>query len=409
MTLPASVVIVSLGRPGSLMRTLEAVSRLYHDCYEIVVVSDQAGLEAVGRKGLETRVKTVAFTQSNIAAARNAGINASGGKIIAFLDDDAQPEPSWLTHLSAAFEDPDTTSAGGYVIGRNGISYQYRARHIDHHGQTHAMETSPECLTVFPADRNCIVKTEGTNMAFRRETLVRLGGFDEAYRFYLDESDLNMRVAQVQHRVALCPLALVHHNFAASERRHQNRVPRDLYEQGASLSVFLRKFCPSGEGDAAKLAYREEIHHSLMRHLRKKRLKLAEMRHLMERLGQGLCEGETRAVQKHPGLCAKGQAFHRFPTRATGAHVVISGRFWQASALRLQAKEAAAEGATVSLYLFSPSALYHHVSFTDDGYWLQTGGIFGRSRRTQPLIRLTGFNSRVHEETTRVALVRQKN
>ena len=77
-------------------------------------------------------------------------------------------------------------------------------------------------------------------MAVRRDVLAALGGFDPAYHFYLDETDLNMRLAQAGHATALCPRALVHHGFAASTRRRKDRVPADLFDIGASWAVF----CP---------------------------------------------------------------------------------------------------------------------------------------------------------------------
>src|SRR5690348_16834254 len=43
-----------------------------------------------------------------LAGARNTGIDAARGSIVAFVDDDARPEADWLEHLYACFEDPST-------------------------------------------------------------------------------------------------------------------------------------------------------------------------------------------------------------------------------------------------------------------------------------------------------------
>jgi len=79
-------------------------------------------------------------------------------------------------------------------------------------------------------------------MAVRRSVLVNLEGFDPAYHFYLDETNLNMRAIGANHLTAIAPLARVHHGFAQSIRRHGARVPRDLFDIGASWAVFQRKF-----------------------------------------------------------------------------------------------------------------------------------------------------------------------
>src|SRR6056297_2389366 len=132
--LPVSVIIVSRGRPALLNRCLTGVCQLWYPDFEIVVVSDPEGLDAVAsRAGL---IKTVAFDDANIASARNAGIRAAAGKIVAFIDDDAVPEPTWLTHLVAPFADPEIAQVGGYVRGRNGISFQWRARAVNRIGAT---------------------------------------------------------------------------------------------------------------------------------------------------------------------------------------------------------------------------------------------------------------------------------
>ena len=150
--------------------------------FEIVIVADQAGIAAV-----------------------------AAGNVIAFIDDDAVPEPSWLTHLTAPFGDPAVAASGGYVIGRNGISFQWKGRTVDRNAQTETLPmTGAEVFTGTP-DR--AIKTEGTNIAIRRDVLVALSGFDPAFAFYVDETDLNMRLAHAGHRTVIVPMAQVHHGF----------------------------------------------------------------------------------------------------------------------------------------------------------------------------------------------------
>lgn len=79
-------------------------------------------------------------------------------------------------------------------------------------------------------------------MAIRRNVWVAIGGFDPAYHFYLDETDLNIRLARGGYITAIAPLAHVHHGFAKSISRRADRVLSDLYDIGASKTVFQRKF-----------------------------------------------------------------------------------------------------------------------------------------------------------------------
>ena len=127
------------------------------------------------------------------------------------------------------------------MIGRNGISFQWKARTVSPDAHTEDLILDYDRPQVFEGSPTRAIKTEGTNMAVRRDVLVHLGGFDPAFRFYLDETDLNMRIGKAGLKTAIVPLAQVHHGFAPSARRRDDRVPRDLFEIGASLAVYLRK------------------------------------------------------------------------------------------------------------------------------------------------------------------------
>ena len=48
-----------------------------------------------------------------LASARNTGMQAATGEIVAYLDDDAHPDPHWLSYLVATMEDGDFAGAGG--------------------------------------------------------------------------------------------------------------------------------------------------------------------------------------------------------------------------------------------------------------------------------------------------------
>ncbi len=91
--------------------------------------------------------------------------------------------------------------------------------------------------------------------AFAAHVLAELGGFDPAFAFYLDETDLNLRLAAARAmRRRLCRWPQVHHGFAAIARRRGDRMPRDLFDIGASHAVFLRKHAPPRPIRAGALA-----------------------------------------------------------------------------------------------------------------------------------------------------------
>ncbi len=406
MTQPlVSVVIVSRDRPDALTRCLTGVSQLNYPAFEVVVVADDAGIAAARSMPCADDLKLVSFQEANISAARNAGIARAAGEIVAFIDDDAVPEPSWLWYLAEPFAQQRVAAAGGFVRGRNGISFQWKARSVDLTGDAHPLKVDETRTTILTPAHGRAIKTEGTNMAVRRDVLAKLGGFDPAYRFFLDETDLNMRLAYAGYATAIVPMAQVHHGYAASPRRSAKRVPRDLSELGASLAVWLRKHCPKSEHDQVWRRFRRQQRHRLMRHLQGARLHPFALRKLMAGLCEGYASGAWRDIQTLKPLPMAGDDFSPM-SGLSEATQVISGRSWNGKALRQNAQKDVQAGHRVSLFLFSPTTLFHHVAFHPDGYWVQTGGIFGKSERDQKLVKTTTFKKRLAQEVQRVAVLR---
>ncbi|MFQ5438825.1 MAG: glycosyltransferase family 2 protein, partial [Paracoccaceae bacterium] len=211
-----SLVIVSRNRPQSLRRLLISLRFLHYRHFEAVVVSaDNPRRDFSDIPGIE-RVRFVPLDEANIARARNHGIRFSAGEIVAFCDDDAVPEPTWLDHLTQPFLEPRVGAAGGYVRGRNGISFQWRAGTFDRFGSRSEIELASDEPVILSGDATTGIKTEGTNCAFRRKALVELGGFDENFRYFLDETDMNYRLGLAGWKTAIVPRAQVHHSYMAN-------------------------------------------------------------------------------------------------------------------------------------------------------------------------------------------------
>lgn len=403
---PVSVVIVSRQRPDELRLCLSAVARLSYSDYEVIVVADPAGLAAVETLPFAKMIKTVAFDEANISAARNRGVAQAAGQIVAFLDDDCVPETRWLEHLAAAFDDPDVAAAGGFVRGRNGISFQWQGRIVDQSGRASDVILDSHNPTRLTPPKGWAVKTEGTNMAVRRYVLAGLGGFDPAFRFYLDETDLNMRLAQTGHATAIVPLAQVHHGYAASVLRRQDRAVRDLRQIAASTVVFLRKHCPAGQHAAVLDAAFEEQRRGCMTQLVSGQLEPRDIRRLMASWREGLRDGQNRSQTEPMALPSSSQEFRTFHSLNKGEVSVIQGFRSNMSKLREQAAQEAKAGRMVSLFLMSRGTLYQRVSFNPLGYWEQTGGLWGRSERDDPMFKFWRLSGRVIREKQRIGAAR---
>ena len=397
MTLPAaSVIVVSRHRAAALGRCLMALAQQDHPQIEVIVVADPEGLAAAKATGLV--MKLVPFDEANISAARNLGLATAAAPVVAFIDDDAVAEPTWISRLCAAFSDPKVVAATGFVRGRNGISFQWQACEVDAFGFDHPL---PDHAASYPGTSSRAVKTQGTNCAFRRDALLSIGGFDPALRFYLDEADVNLRLAG-QGLTAVVPDAQVHHGFAASARRREDRVPTSLHEIAASIAVFLRRHAPDVVGQETIPAI--EAQRSRVADLRRaRRVSAAEAEALLASLATGWDHGMSRPLQPMKAWAEPDAAFLQLPATGPRAGQILAGRGWQRRHLLNEAVKAVASGQIVTVICLSPSPRAHRMAFTDAGFWLQTGGVLGWSTRQGPRLRLTPFRARIAEETARIA------
>ena len=393
---PISVIVVSWNRTDDLRRCLMALQQQDHPALEVIVVADAASAPVAAG--------ALTFSENpggNISAARNIGLRMAQGEVVAFIDDDAMAEPTWARRLTEVLAAPDVVAATGYTLGRNGISLQWAAAEVDATGLDHPLPLTRETRFHFGTDQRA-VKPVGTNCAFRRAALLQVGGFDPAYRFYLEDADIGLRLAALG-RTAVVPGAQVHHGFAASARRRADRVPTDLSQIGASSMVFLRRHAEPDSWPAALARLRAEQAARLAAHVVAGRLTEAEAARLTGTLETGIRDGETRPLPDLPPLEDTADGFAPLPGTGPRPGRMIAGRWFQAWRLRAKAARAVARGEIVTLILLSPTARAHRHHFTAAGYWEQTGGIFGASERRQPRFRWWRFSRRIAAEAARLA------
>ncbi len=243
MTAPkVSVVVCTYNRADSLQLTLASLERLAYPSFEVVVVegpsTDHTGDVLSAYDGVVKRVHTA---ERNLSTARNLGIAASAGEVIAFIDDDAIPDGRWLDDLVPVFEDSEVGAAGGPVFDHTGYQLQARYSLADRWGDTH-IEYGPRRLDYLDhPDTWYFPYTIGTNSLFRRDYLVASGGFDENYAFYLDETDVCLRLIERGYRVVPSEHGVVHHRFRSSSIRAENRVTVNRFNVLLSRAYFARR------------------------------------------------------------------------------------------------------------------------------------------------------------------------
>lgn len=192
-----AVVIPTHNKRSDVLRCVDAVLNMAEaegHSMELVVVDDgstDGSLSALRRRAEhEPRLTVVARPGGGPAAARNAGVRATTAPLVLFVDDDAIPQPGWLSAMLNAFTEPGIVAVEGRVTPTGGQAYGLC-------GMAPTNESGGVYLTC--------------NFAARRDALVRVGGLDESFPYPAFEDCDLAAVLQALGTIAWAPDAEVHH------------------------------------------------------------------------------------------------------------------------------------------------------------------------------------------------------
>lgn len=178
-----SLVICTHARPAELARCLASVAALDPAPGEVVVVDNDPASSAAAVVEAHSGVRYVAAPRAGLSVARNAGIAAAHGAVVAFVDDDTLVPATWLGRLLAGFTGPDVEAVTGAVLPE-----ELRARAqmvfeatMGSAGRGHRPLVFDERFFAPQLHIGAPVWAIGAGaaMALRRSALERLGGFDE--------------------------------------------------------------------------------------------------------------------------------------------------------------------------------------------------------------------------------------
>lgn len=181
-----SVVICTYRRPDRLRACLEQLRRQHYPAFEVIVVDNDpktdAAREHVRALG-DPRYHYVAEPRVGLSRARNRGVSVAAGDVVAFLDDDEEPDVFWLAAIARGFaRGSDVGCVTGLILPAcldtaAQVLFEEFGGHSKDRGFKPAVfsRQGPQS-PLYPRPPF----GAGGNMAFRRETLVRVGRFDTA-------------------------------------------------------------------------------------------------------------------------------------------------------------------------------------------------------------------------------------
>ena len=218
-----SLIVNTTDRAEPLRTLLQSLEQQSYPHFEVVVVvgpTRDHTLEMLSE--VEGRIRLLRCPEANLSRSRNIGLLAARGEIVAFVDDDAVPSRRWLEQLALLFRDPRLDATGGvvYLIHPNVPIAQHRIGVVS--SLAEQVDVRPSWLDhiVAPGDGSqWVERMMGTNMAFRRRSLLEVGGFDEYFVWVYDDSDVALRLSSAGKWVHPVQEAVVYHIPASSRNR----------------------------------------------------------------------------------------------------------------------------------------------------------------------------------------------
>jgi GT2 family glycosyltransferase len=203
-----SVVVCSWNGERTIGKCCFGLSRLDYPDYEVIVVDDgSTDRTAEIARGFGFRV--LSTENRGLSSARNTGMRAATGEIVAYTDDDAPPDPHWLTFLAWGFLTTDHAAIGGPNLAPPGDGLIADCVAHAPGGPVH----------VLLSDR-VAEHVPGCNMAVRRHCLEAIGGFDPRYRTAGDDVDVCWRLQERGWSIGFSPAAMVWHHRRNSLRAY---------------------------------------------------------------------------------------------------------------------------------------------------------------------------------------------
>jgi cellulose synthase/poly-beta-1,6-N-acetylglucosamine synthase-like glycosyltransferase len=195
-----SVVVCAYNAERTINQCLASLAALNYPDYEVIVVNDGSRdrtLEIAGGYGF---CRIISQPNEGLSVARNVGAEAASGEIVAYTDSDCVADPDWLSYLVAKMEASNLAACGGPNFPPPEDALVPAVVAVAPGGPTHVLISDEVAEHI-----------AGCNMAFAREALLRLGGFDPIYRAAGDDVDICWRFQDAGYVIGFSPAAVVWH------------------------------------------------------------------------------------------------------------------------------------------------------------------------------------------------------
>lgn len=203
-----TVVVCTCNGARWIGNCLDSLARIEYPDFEVIVVND-GSRDPTSELVKPYGVRLIEIPNSGLSHARNVGMRAATGEIVAYVDDDVRVDPHWLQYLVHAFRDGSFAAVGGPNIAPAGDG------------------PVAECVANAPGGPVHVLLADqiaehipGCNMAFRKTVLESIGGFDTRFRVAGDDVDICWRLLDDGNKIGFHAGAMVWHHRRNSIRAY---------------------------------------------------------------------------------------------------------------------------------------------------------------------------------------------
>jgi len=222
-----SVVVASYNAERTLKACLESLGQLNYPDYEVILVDDGSNDSTPQIVAMHPTVRYFRHERNlGLSTARNTGIAASTGEVVAFTDADCRADQDWLYYIASNLTQSPYAGVGGPNLLPPEDSPVAAAVMVSPGGPAHVMLSDRQAEHI-----------PGCNMAFYKWALVDCGGFDPIFRRAGDDVDLCWRLQQAGLKIGFCPAAFVWHYRRSTIREYL----KQQYGYGEAEALLVRK------------------------------------------------------------------------------------------------------------------------------------------------------------------------
>lgn len=242
-TIPISIVVCTRNRADQLSGCLRALLALNYPSFELIVVDNAPRDSATAELVARFPARYVREERPGLDWARNRGIAEATHAIIAFIDDDARPDPGWLLALISAFAEPEVMAVTGLVAPTELETEAQIRFELNYGGMGHGLRRRVINRASLSGPADLLWASNfgvGANMAFRRDIFASVGLFDVALDVGTPSGgcgDVEMlhRIVARGHTLVYEPQALVWH----THRRDAASLRRLMVDNGRGFGSYL--------------------------------------------------------------------------------------------------------------------------------------------------------------------------